>query len=335
MVDRAVSSVAQPDFADPVLNAALQHGLEQVEDLLRTETQSKFDFVTTTSRYLAIAGGKRFRPLFTLLAAQFGNAKRQDVIKAATLVELIHLASLYHDDVMDEAALRRGALSANTRWNNTIAILTGDFLFARASDLVADLGTEAGHIMADTFTELVTGQLRETIGPTETDDPITHYLTVINEKTGSLIAASGKLGARAAEVAPDYVAALYRYGREFGIAFQISDDIIDIVSGADESGKTAGTDLREGVRTLPVLYALAEESSTAERLAKLLAEPLVEESLVAEALTLLRASSGLTEAKQTLIEYANRAKAALGPLPDNSAKTALELLTDQVVARSS
>ena len=178
------------------------------------------------------------------------------MITAAAVVELIHLATLYHDDVMDSATMRRGAQSANSRWDNTVAILTGDFLFAHASRLVADLGPDAVRIIAETFAELVTGQMRETRGPRPDEDPVQHYLTVIAEKTGSLIATAGRYGGMFSGCTPEQVEALRRFGATIGTAFQISDDVIDIASPSDSSGKTPGTDLREGVHTLPMLYAM-------------------------------------------------------------------------------
>ena len=237
---------------------ALQTGLDRVEALLHREVQSEYQFVAETSLHLIDAGGKRFRPLFTLLGAQMGPRPESDeVLTAAAVVELIHLATLYHDDVMDSATMRRGAESANARWDNTVAILTGDFLFAHASRLVADLGPDAVRIIAETFAELVTGQMRETRGPRPGDDPVQHYLTVIAEKTGSLIATAGRYGGMFSGCPPEQVESLRRFGAVIGTAFQISDDVIDIASPSDSSGKTPGTDLREGVHTLPMLYALA------------------------------------------------------------------------------
>jgi heptaprenyl diphosphate synthase len=178
---------------DEQLVHALTDGLLEVEKLLRESIRSEVPVVHEAALHLVDAGGKRFRPLFTLMAAQFGAGNSPEVITAATAVELVHLATLYHDDVMDEATMRRGAQSANARWSNTVAILTGDFLFAQASRLVADLGTDAARIIAETFGELVTGQMRETTGTTAKEDPVAHYLSVIGQKTGSLIATSGRL----------------------------------------------------------------------------------------------------------------------------------------------
>ncbi|MFN2494916.1 MAG: polyprenyl synthetase family protein [Pseudonocardiaceae bacterium] len=329
---------AAVELADPQLRDALVDGLQQVEDLLHREVQSEYRFLTETSLHLVDAGGKRFRPLFTLLAAQFGLARGtgrvEDVVRAAAVVELIHLATLYHDDVMDEATMRRGAVSANARWDNTVAILTGDFLFAHASRLVADLGPEAVRIIACTFAELVTGQMRETLGPVPGVDPVAHYLAVVAEKTGSLIATSGRYGAMFSGAPAEQVDALRRFGEAIGIAFQISDDIIDIASPAAQSGKTPGTDLREGVRTLPMLYALAEPGPGVDRLRELLAAPLTDDELISEALALLQASPGLDRAMQTLRTHTQSARAELTVLPPCPARTALHSLTDYLEART-
>ncbi|MQA13739.1 MAG: polyprenyl synthetase family protein [Pseudonocardiaceae bacterium] len=326
--------VAGVELADPALRAMLERGLVEVEALLHREVQSEFRFLTETSLHLVDAGGKRFRPMLTLLAGQFGTGSGEQVVRAAAVVELIHLATLYHDDVMDEATMRRGATSANARWDNTVAILTGDFLFAHASRLVADLGPEAVRIIATTFAELVTGQMRETLGPRDGVDPVEHYLAVVAEKTGSLIATAGRYGAMFSGAGQEEVAALRRFGDAIGTAFQISDDIIDIASPAAKSGKTPGTDLREGVKTLPMLYALAEPGPTADRLSKLLAHPLSDDALVTEALGLLRASGGLERAIGTLHSYAEAARTELAVLPACPARHALASLPDYLVART-
>jgi heptaprenyl diphosphate synthase len=331
--------VAGVELADPELRAALEHGLKQVEELLHREVQSEFRFLTETSLHLVDAGGKRFRPLFTLLAGQFGldrldDVRTADVVRAAAVVELVHLATLYHDDVMDEATMRRGAVSANARWDNTVAILTGDFLFAHASRLVADLGPDAVRIIACTFAELVTGQMRETLGPADGADPVAHYLAVVAEKTGSLIATAGRYGAMFSGAPQERIDALRRFGETIGTAFQISDDIIDIASPADQSGKTPGTDLREGVRTLPMLYALAEGGPRIDRLRVLLAGPLTDDALIAEALWLLRESPGLDRAVRTLRSYTASARAELEMLPACPARDALASVTDYLAART-
>jgi heptaprenyl diphosphate synthase len=320
------------DLPDPDLAAAVKLGLERVEDLLREELQGELAFITEASLHLVEAGGKRFRPLFTLLAAQFGKGDSDEVVRAAAVVELVHLATLYHDDVMDEATMRRGAASANARWDNTVAILTGDFLFANASRLVADLGPEAVRIIARTFAELVTGQMRETLGPESGEDAVEHYLRVVAGKTGSLIATAGRFGGMFGGLSGPETEALARYGELIGMAFQISDDVIDIASPATESGKTPGTDLREGVLTLPMLYALAGPRSG--RLHELLGGPLADDDLVDEALDLLRSSPGLERARQTVASYADQAAAELAVLPASPASDALHALTKFVVDRT-
>ena len=320
------------EFADPELVDVIGKGMAAVEERLHAVVRSDVEFVDQAALHLVKAGGKRFRPLFTLLSAQFADGNTDAVITAGAAVELVHLATLYHDDVMDEATMRRGEPSVNTRWNNTIAILTGDFLFAHASRLVADLGSDAARIIGETMSELVTGQMRESVGPGEGEDPIKHYLTVIGQKTGSLIATAGRYGGMFSGARPDQVIALQRYGDLIGTAFQISDDVIDIASPAVESGKTPGTDLREGVRTLPMLYALAEEPEG--RLADLLAGPITDDAEVDEALALLRASTGLAKARETLGTYAESAKAELASLPECSAREALDMLARYVVDRT-
>jgi len=315
-------------------------GLERVEDLLRREVHSDYRFVADTSLHLIEAGGKRFRPLLTLLAAQLAAggssevAASEDVVVAATSVELVHLATLYHDDVMDEAVMRRGAQSANARWDNTVAILTGDYLFAHASRLVSQLGPDAVRIIAETFAELVTGQMRETRGP-RGDDPIEHYMAVVAEKTGSLIATAGRFGAMFAGAQEAHVEALGRFGEIIGTAFQVSDDIIDIASPSGDSGKTPGTDLREGVATLPVLYALADDGADARRLRELGVgeKEITDDAVVAEALDILRASDGLARTRAALDAQADAARAELAGLPAGPAREALSALLDYTVER--
>ncbi len=332
MTSNEVAGVA---VDDPQLADVLQNGLAEVEALLHREVRSDYHFVAETSLHLIDAGGKRFRPLFTLLGAQMGpRPDSVEVLTAAAVVELIHLATLYHDDVMDSATMRRGAESANSRWDNSVAILTGDFLFAHASRLVADLGPDAVRIIAETFAELVTGQMRETRGPRPGDDPVQHYLTVVAEKTGSLIATSGRYGGMFAGCPPEHVESLQRFGAVIGTAFQISDDVIDIASPSDSSGKVPGTDLREGVHTLPMLYALQGEGRDADRLRVLLAHPITDEAQVAEALELLRGGPGLARARDALAGQAAAARAELGKLPVCPASDALAALTSYVVDRT-
>jgi heptaprenyl diphosphate synthase len=328
----APTVLAGIELADPALAARVANGLARVEEVLEHELASEFDFVTEAASHLMHAGGKRFRPLFTLVAAGVGpHPDSTEVIVASAVVELIHLATLYHDDVMDEADLRRGAKSANARWDNSIAILTGDFLFAHASRLVADLGPDAVRIIANTFAELVTGQTRETVGPRRGADPIAHHLTVLDEKTAALIDTCARYAGMFSGATDREISALRRFGRAVGVGFQISDDLIDITSS--ESGKTPGTDLREGVPTLPVLYALADPASD-PRLLELVSGPIGSEAELAEAVGLLRDSDGMARARATLDDYATTALAELDVLAPSASRDAMVSLTHFVVART-
>ncbi len=322
------------EFADEALESSVRAALDAVEVALAKATQTSDVFLTEAAGYLVDAGGKRFRPLVCVLAAHFGDPSRPEIVPASVVVELTHLATLYHDDVMDEASVRRGAASANARWNNTVAILTGDFLFSRASNILADLGPWAVRLQARTFEQLVTGQINETVGPGHGADPIEHYLQVLADKTGSLIATAAEFGATFAGAPPSVVSVLRRFAQQIGIAFQISDDVLDIASDSADSGKTPGTDLREGVATLPVLYALRSTAAEDERLRSLVSRPITDDAEVAEALALLRASSAMREARGTLRGYADASRALLEQLPDTPARSALAALTVQVTART-
>ena len=327
--------------------------LELVEERLRTEASAEDAFINEAATYLLNAGGKRFRPMLTLLAAELGDPDNDDVIKAAVAVELVHLASLYHDDVMDEAPKRRGEPSANARWTNTIAILTGDFLFARSSGVLADLGPEAVRIQAQTFERLVSGQIKETVGPADGVDAVAHHLGVLAEKTGVLIATAARYGAMFSGCSAEVIEALREYGEAIGIAFQIADDILDIASPSEVSGKTPGTDLREGVMTLPMLLVQAANLESDAHLRSLLGRPLVDDAEHAEALALLRENHAMDLAKLIAREWAAKAAEALAPIRgsvaarivaegdtaelhrQNAALAAMLLLCDDVVSRTS
>ena len=320
-------------FTDPALEARVLAGVEQVEKQLAAAVDSPEKFVAEAAAHLLNAGGKRFRPLLVMLSAEFGESANPDVVRSAVVVELTHLATLYHDDVMDEADKRRGAPSANARWDNSVAILVGDYLFAQASDLVSDLGPESVRIQARTFSRLVKGQIRETLGPSEDDDALAHYLSVVADKTGSLIATAALFGAKMAGAPVDVQETLSEFGERVGAAFQLSDDIIDIASETDDSGKTPGTDLREGVPTLPTLIALRSTDPGSERLRSLLAKPLTDDAELDEALTLLRAHPAMTEARSYVQAEADAASALLAKLPDLPARKALQALCDTVATR--
>ncbi|MEU8992663.1 polyprenyl synthetase family protein [Streptomyces sp. NPDC048558] len=323
---------------DQALEADVQAGLAAVEEGLLEATKSEVPFITEAAQHLVRAGGKRFRPLLVMLAAQFGDPYAPGVVPSAVVVELTHLATLYHDDVMDEAAVRRGVDSANTRWGNSVAVLTGDFLFARASHTLADLGPEAVRVQAEAFERLVTGQILETAGPQDGRDPVEHYLDVLGGKTGSLVAVSCRFGAMMSGADETVVDVLTQYGERLGVAFQLADDVLDIASDSHESGKTPGTDLREGIPTLPVLrlreradrLGLAEDVALCE----LLDSDLTDDARHAEALAALREHPALEQARRDTVRYAEDARAALAPLANIGAKAALMELCDAVVHRA-
>ena len=315
---------------DPVILA----DLERVEAGLETATESESPFVSEAASYLVHAGGKRIRPLLVLLAAQFGDPTRPEVIPAAVSVELTHLATLYHDDVMDEAPLRRGRPSPNARWGNSVAILTGDFLFARTSAILADLGPEAVRIQAETFERLCIGQILETVGPQDGEDPVEHHIRVLADKTGSLISASCRYGALMSGCDEATIETLARYGDAVGVAFQLADDLVDITSESEQSGKTPGTDLREGVPTLAPLIALSGTDIVDVRLRDLLSRPLPDDAEHAEALALLRSHQSVAQAQDEARRWATIARSELATLPDIPARQALEMVCDFVVSRT-
>jgi len=341
-----VTTAVPVDFPDSALAAEVLDDLARVEASLMETAHPGDDLFTEASRHSIAAGGKRFRALLVLLAAQFGDPKDPRVLQAALAIELTHLATLFHDDVMDEAEVRRGHPSVNSRWSNSVAILTGDFLFAQASRILADLGPEAVRIQAETFNRLVAGQLAETIGPRPGQDPLDHYMHVITEKTGSLIATSGRFGAMFSGAPAEVAARIALACEQLGVAWQLSDDVIDIASDPEQSGKTPGTDLRQGVRTLPVLYALrspaghpaaqaAGQPEADQRLRWLLTEAdLADEALVTEALALLRAHPALAESRAHVLSWTQDARNGFIALPDVPARTAFLALCDFVEKRT-
>ncbi|MGP7996752.1 MAG: polyprenyl synthetase family protein [Streptosporangiaceae bacterium] len=323
------------ELTDAALASDVQERLNRVEQQLADATRTEQRLLTEASAHLIEAGGKRFRATLVLLASQFGDPADERVVRAATAIELTHLATLYHDDVMDEAPLRRGHQSANSRWTNTIAILTGDFLFARASKILAELGADAVRIQADTFARLVSGQVAETIGPAPGQDPLDHYLYVVKEKTGSLVATAGRYGAMYADAPADVVARIEPACEAIGVAWQLSDDILDVASDTAQSGKTPGTDLREGVRSLPVLHALRSGRPGDTRLRELLdSADLTDQALHAEALGLLRGNPAMQQARADLRRWAGVAREQIAGLPDVPARAAFAGLCDYVVERT-
>jgi heptaprenyl diphosphate synthase len=340
-----VTTAVPVDFPDSALAAEVLDDLARVEASLMETAHPDDNLFTEASRHSIAAGGKRFRALLVLLAAQFGDPKDPRVLQAALAIELTHLATLFHDDVMDEAEVRRGHPSVNSRWSNSVAILTGDFLFAQASRILADLGPEAVRIQAETFNRLVAGQMAETIGPRPGQDPLDHYMHVITEKTGSLIATSGQFGAMYSGAPAEVAARIAVACEQLGVAWQLSDDVIDIASDSAQSGKTPGTDLRQGVRTLPVLYALrsavhpaaqaAGQPDADRRMRWLLAEAdLTDEVLLTEALALLRAHPALAESRAHVLSWTQDARNGFMTLPDVPARAAFLALCDFVEKRT-
>ena len=324
------------------LAKAIQVGLDEVEATLLDEVRFADELADTTTRYLLEAGGKRVRPVLVLLTAQLGDGATPDVVRAATALEITHLASLYHDDVMDEAQMRRGVPSAQTVWGNSVAIITGDLLFARASRLLVHLGEDALRLQADTFERLCLGQLHETIGPRADDDPVAHYLQVLADKTGSLIATAAESGVRFSGADHAYIAPLREFGEHVGVAIQLVDDDNDLSSKSEATGKAAGTDLRAGVATLPLLYLreLAGHDADAADLLTRIERAInaayyaeTDESELAAVVAELREHPVTARTLDDARVRAAAAVAALGPVPDGPVKTALTEFAEKVVDR--
>ena len=318
---------------DKQLEASLIIDMKKVEDLMRSHIQGDYPLVVETSRHLVEAGGKRLRPLLTLISAQFGDPTNYDIIKAAVCCELTHLATLYHDDVMDDAVLRRGVISANKKWNNAVAILTGDYLFSKVSDMLADIGPEAVKLQAKTFERLVIGQIKETQGKREGLSQIDHYMKVVADKTGSLIATSARFGALLSGASPNVVETLTKFGEKIGVAFQVADDLLDIASNETASGKTPGTDLKEGIPTLVTLFVMADNDPADKDLINKLNKPISDEDLP-NVISELRKHKALKKVQDYLSKVATEANDLLIDLPAGAAKEALNNLTFALVNRS-
>jgi len=318
---------------DNQLEQSLISDLKKVEELMRSHIKGDYPLVVETSRHLVEAGGKRLRPLLTLLSAQFGDPTNYDIIKAAVCCELTHLATLYHDDVMDDAALRRGVVSANKKWDNAVAILTGDYLFSKVSDMLADIGPEAVKLQAKTFERLVIGQIKETQGKSEGLSQIDHYMKVVADKTGSLIATSARFGALLSGASIEVVETLTKFGEKIGVAFQVADDLLDIASTETASGKTPGTDLKEGVPTLVTLFVMADNDSADKVLIEKLSKPISDQDL-SGVIQELRNHKALKKVQDYLSNVAKEANQLLVDLPNGPAKSALENLTFALVNRS-
>lgn len=322
------------------LNDRLTELLENVEARLQAAVRSPEPDIDELTRHLAAAGGKRLRPALCGLTSFLGpDAANAETEISATVVELTHLATLYHDDVMDDAPMRRGVVSAQQLAGNSAAILAGDVLFAKASSLVAQLGPEAVKLHAVTFERLCFGQLRETLGAPDDVSPRDNYIHVLAEKTGSLIAASARYGVLSSNGSPEHADAVAEFGERVGVAFQLADDVIDIMSDGDVTGKTPGTDLREGVETMPIL--LLKERAAAgvidedgQRILDLLAGDLGDDT-VDESVALLRGHEVMDDVRALAREWSNSAIDVLDPIPDGEVKDGLVAFARLMVDRIS
>ncbi len=332
LVDRLFSSLRDRGTAD-----AIGRGLERVEAGILEQVSFHDRIADVRSRYLLAAGGKRIRPVLTLLTAQLGDGVTDAVVTAAQAVEILHVGSLYHDDVMDEAGERRGIPSAQHVWGNSVAILTGDLLFARASRLIAGIRGADTVGQAETFERLVLGQLHETVGPDLDEDPVAHYLRVLRDKTGALISAAAQWGAAFAHAPDALQEPLARFGERIGVAFQLIDDVIDLAPGDAETGKPPGTDLRAGVPTLPLLLLrrnAAEDAGDRALLDRIEVLSTGTESDVRAAVQALRAHPVTAETRIEAHRWAAEAVAAIDPLPEGVVKRALVRFADLLVDRS-
>ncbi|MDO8105784.1 polyprenyl synthetase family protein [Isoptericola sp. b441] len=326
-------------LADTGLADRLTDRLARVETRLVEAASHADHLADATSRHLVSAGGKRLRPLLTLLTAELGDGADPRVLDAAVVVELTHLATLYHDDVMDSAPVRRGAPAAHEVWGNQVAILTGDLLLAKASALTAVLGPQAVLVQAQTFERLCLGQLHETVGPADGVDPVDHYLQVLADKTGSLIATSARYGALFGGCPPEVVDVVTTYGEKIGLAFQLADDVIDLTDDGGLTGKRPGTDLREHVPTMPVLLLrrlVGSGAGTAEdrRVLDLLDGDLSDDADLAAAVRALREHEVTERTRLAAEARANEAVDALGALPEGPVRDSLVLFARSLVERS-
>lgn len=323
------------------LLSVVEAGLKRVDSTLERELRVADSLADATSRYLYDAGGKRIRPMLALLTAQLGDGATDEVVEAAAALEMTHLGSLYHDDVMDAADKRRGVPSAHAIWGNSVAILTGDLLFSRASQIMARHGDRAIRLQADTFERLVLGQMHETVGPREGDDRVEFSLQVLSDKTGSLIAAAAQAGIIFSNGPREYEQPLVTFGEKAGVAFQLLDDVIDLSADPDETGKVPGTDLRAGVPTMPYLV-LSQRTDAASRALRdriddgvaLIADG-ADPALLDDALAELREHEATQATLDLAHAWSQEAVDALAPLPDGPVREALTRFAQAVADRSS
>ncbi|MCE7483740.1 MULTISPECIES: polyprenyl synthetase family protein [Microbacterium] len=319
----------------------IELGLDLVENGLAEDLRVADSVADAASRYLYEAGGKRIRPVLTLLTAQLGEGNIPAVIDIAKALEMTHLGSLYHDDVMDGADRRRGVPAAHAVWGNSVAILTGDILFSRASQLMSRYGDRAIRLQADTFERLVMGQLHETVGAQPGDDPIEFYIQVLADKTGSLIAAATQGGAIFSNAPAEFVEPLRLYGEKVGVAFQLLDDVIDLSAKPEETGKVPGTDLRAGVPTMPYLLLKAETDAASAALAVQIDEGVAliadgaDPAILDQPLAELRDHAVTQKTLELARTWTRDAIDALAPLPKGTVREALTRFAESLADRSS
>ena len=297
---------------------------ERVEAALLAAVRTRDAYLTELASHLIVAGGKRLRPVMTIAAAQVGAKAEvsEDVIQGAIACELVHLGSLYHDDVMDESTMRRGVDTVNAKWGNLQAIVAGDFLLARASGIAASLGNEIAGLLARTIAELCEGQIEELQHTYSVARTVPSYLVSIEGKTASLFATSARIGGLVAGHDADVVDALTNYGTAFGMVFQIVDDILDVIATDAELGKRAGHDMEEGVYTLPVLLTLAQQSSESDELRSFLGKPLSQAERE-RALVIVRAHAGIQSAIESANYYVHMAATECDRMPQGVVTDAL------------
>jgi geranylgeranyl pyrophosphate synthase len=329
MSRRVIPGLEAPD---PVLEADIRRRLEDVEVALEKAVRAESDMLAETASYLLAAGGKRFRPMLVLLSGYFGDPTDPRLVPGSVAIELVHAATLYHDDVIDEAASRHGVASVNARWDNTVAILTGDYLFARASEISTELGTDVCALLARTIATLCDGQIREVEASGRVEQTQEAYLEIIRRKTGALIATSCRLGAMLSDAPAWSLDVLEQFGEALGLAFQLSDDIMDVVSSEAELGKEPGVDMKEGVYTLPVLHALTAGDHRDE-LRSLLSGGVPAGDGLRRALAIVRAPATIEHARAAVSAEVARARGLAERLPDTAARRALVTLAEFLAAR--
>ncbi|MGH9247080.1 MAG: polyprenyl synthetase family protein [Acidimicrobiales bacterium] len=313
-------------------------GVARVEDALRAALDTGDAFLTDVASHLIAAGGKRLRPAFAVAAGATGGVDRvtDDVVQGGASVELVHVGSLYHDDVIDDATTRHDVDSVNARWGNLVAILAGDFLLARASEIAASLGTEVAGLLAATIGRLCQGEVIEIRTAFDTARTEESYVAAIAGKTAALFSSSARIGAIVGGLPRPHIDALTAFGERYGMAFQIVDDVFDVIATDGELGKPAGHDMVEGVYTLPVLRTLANGSRTAEELRAVLGKPL-DEAEKDHARDLVRRGGAVSDAIAVADGYARSAIAALGMIGESEATAwlagAARQLVDRVASR--